>query len=69
MYCVIQTNTQYVISISQKRMTTELMNNLRRQFLDKVNQCFSSDSEKHADAEQLLESQLSEDEVKLARVV
>ena len=47
-------------------MTTELMNNLRRQFLDKVNQCFSSDSEKHADAEQLLESQISEDEVKLA---
>ena len=48
-------------------MTTELMNNLRRQFLDKVNQCFSSDSEKHAHAEQLLESQLSEDEVKLAK--
>ena len=48
-------------------MTTELMNNLRRQFLDKVNQCFSSDSEKHADAEQLLESQISEDEVKLAK--
>ena len=48
-------------------MTTELMNNLRRQFLEKVNQCFSSDSEKHADAEQLLESQISEDEVKLAR--
>jgi len=43
------------------------MNNLRRQFLDKVNQCFSSDSEKHTDAEQLLESQISEDEVKLAR--
>ena len=48
-------------------MTTELMNNLRRKFLEKVNQCFSSDSEKHADAEQLLESQISEDEVKLAR--
>ncbi|MDB4055489.1 hypothetical protein N9496_05810, partial [Akkermansiaceae bacterium] len=48
-------------------MTTELMNNLRRKFLEKVNQCFSSDSEKHADAEQLLESQISEDEVKLAK--
>ena len=43
------------------------MSDKRRQFLDKVNQCFSSDSEKHAHAEQLLESQLSEDEVKLAK--
>ena len=42
------------------------MNNLRRQFLEKVGQCFSSDSKQRA-AEQLVESQLTEDEVKLAR--
>ncbi len=47
-------------------MTTEIMNNLRRQFLEKVGQCFSSDSKQRA-AEQLVESQLTEDEVKLAR--
>lgn len=39
----------------------------RRQFLDKVNQCFSEDLEKHAAAEQVVGSQLTEDEVKLAR--
>ena len=37
-----------------------------RQFLEKVGQCFSSDSKQRA-AEQLVESQLTEDEVKLAR--
>ena len=43
------------------------MSDKRRQFLDKVNQCFSEDSEQRAAAEQVVESQLTEDEVKLAR--
>ncbi|NCF12076.1 MAG: hypothetical protein GWP68_01650 [Verrucomicrobiaceae bacterium] len=38
-----------------------------RQFLEKVNQCFSEDSEQRAAAEQVVESQLTEDEVRLAR--
>lgn len=38
-----------------------------RQFLEKVNQCFSKDSEQRAAAEQVVESQLTEDEVRLAR--
>ena len=42
------------------------MSDKRRQFLEKVNQCFSEDSKQRA-AEQLVESQLTEDEVKLAR--
>ena len=38
-----------------------------RQFLEKVNQCFSEDSEQRAAAEQVVENQLTEDEVRLAR--
>ena len=38
-----------------------------RQFLEKVNQCFSEDSEQRAAAEQVVENQLTEYEVRLAR--
>ena len=43
------------------------MSDMSRQFLEKVNQCFSKDSEQRAAAEQVVESQLTEDEVRLAR--
>ena len=46
-----------------------LMRDESFQFADRVKQCFSSDSEKHTMLNNSLKVRLSEDEVKLARVV